>query len=58
MSETSPDGRLSYSEKFAAAPYIESISNHLYEGLEESGLTICLAELAAALFELEHLRRD
>jgi len=38
--------------------YIESIDYHLCEGLGESGLTICLVELAAALFELEHLRRD
>jgi hypothetical protein len=57
MSETCPDGKLSYSVKFIAAQekiYIESIGYHLADG----GLTICLAGLAAALFEFEHLRRD
>jgi hypothetical protein len=54
---------VSYSEKFTADPVNE---DQLAIGLRYIGtraisdvrLTICLAELAAAPFELEHLRRE
>jgi hypothetical protein len=55
--ETFPEGRLSYSEKFTAAP-VNGDQSAQDGALSENRLTVGLAELSTAPFEHEHLRRD